>query len=395
MRYRSVPVTFPGARGHQLRGRLEMPVGEVDACAVFAHCFTCSKDGFAAKRISETLAAHGIAVLRFDFTGLGQSEGDFADSTFSGDVADLVAAANWLRDNHGPPALMVGHSLGGAATLAAAHEVPDCAAVATLGAPFDPVHVTRLFADHEESLATSGEARVDIGGRPFTVRQSLVDDLRQQDPTRVATLRKPLLVMHAPHDTVVGVDNARQLFEAARHPKSFVSLDTADHLLSDRADAIYVADMLVAWASRYLDAAHPHDPRHLDTPDEGVHVAPSGEGRFDHDITMRQHVIRADEPPSVGGLDTGPAPYELVLAGLGACTAMTVRMYADRKEWPLEAAEVVLTHRKEGALDHIHHTITLRGPLDADQRTRLIEIANRCPVHRSLHSPTEITTVEG
>jgi uncharacterized OsmC-like protein/alpha/beta superfamily hydrolase len=393
MPIKTLRVRFPGARGQLLSGRIDMPVSGAKSWALFAHCFTCSKDLYATKRISETLAHHGIAVLRFDFTGLGESEGDFAGTTFSSDIDDLVAAADWLRSEHGPPALMIGHSLGGAATLTAAHRVPDCLAVATLAAPFDPAHVAHLFSEQADELAAQGEAQVNIGGRPFTVRQSLVDDLNQQDPSQVAALRRPLLVMHAPLDNVVGIDNARQLYVAARHPKSFICLDEADHLLSNPRDAIYAADVLVAWSARYLNTSHEHDDR-KPLSDAVVRVVPSGEGTLDHDITVGPHIMRADEPVTLGGLNTGPAPYDLLLASLGACTAMTIRMYAERKGWTLDGAEVSLTHAKVDGVDHINRQVTLRGRLDDEQRARLMQIANRCPVHRTLHGTIEVVTEE-
>jgi uncharacterized OsmC-like protein/alpha/beta superfamily hydrolase len=387
-------VHFEGSDGQRLSGRLDRPATQPRAYAIFAHCFTCSKDLYATKRISETLAGHGIGVLRFDFTGLGQSEGNFADATFSRDVADIVAAADWLREHHGAPALLVGHSLGGAAVLAAAHDIPDNTAVATIGAPFEPSHVAHLFADQHQALEEQGQAEVDIGGRPFTLKRGFVDDLRLHDPARVAELRRPLLVMHAPHDTVVGISNARALFMAARHPKSFLSLDQADHLLSDHADAVYAAEVLASWASRHIGATHEH-PGRVPPGTSAVHVAPSGEGRLDHDVVMGVHRLRADEPTEVGGLNTGPGPYDLLLASLGACTAMTVRLYADRKGWPLVSAEVNLDHRKQGGEDHIDRTVVLHGDLDETQRVRLMQIADRCPVHRTLHGTVHVVTTLG
>ncbi|HEX5476957.1 MAG TPA: alpha/beta fold hydrolase, partial [Burkholderiales bacterium] len=314
----STPLRFPGTQGHELAARLEMPAGEPLAFALFAHCFTCSKDTKAAAYIGQALSARGIAVLRFDFTGLGMSGGDFADSNFSSNIEDLVAAAGFLRSRHEAPALLIGHSLGGAAVLAAAAEIPEVRAVATIGAPFDPRHVAHLLEGKAEELASKGEARVDIGGRPFLVRKQFLDDLEKHAPAdSIAALGKALLVMHSPRDAIVGIDNASRIFMAAKHPKSFVSLDDADHLLNRAEDAAYAAEIIAAWSSRFL-AKKPAGEAI-----EGVRVVESGTGRFAQDIYAGRHRLRADEPVSAGGADSGPSPYDLVLAGLGACTAMT------------------------------------------------------------------------
>ena len=394
---------FPNAEGHVLAGRLERPLGEPKAYALFAHCFTCGKDVRAAKRIAERLTEAGIAVLRFDFTGLGMSEGEFANTTFSSNVADLVAAANHLRQTHRAPALLIGHSLGGAAVLAAAGDIPEARAVVTIAAPSDPRHVTGLFRQHVEDIRQKGELDVTLAGRTFRIRREFLDDVAEQRllPS-VAALRKALLVFHAPTDDLVGIDNASHIFTAAKHPKSFVSLADADHLLSRPSDAAYVANVMAAWAERYLDAA----PVAMTAEPRDVMVAETREGLLQQAITIGPHHLLADEPVKVGGLDTGPNPYEFLLAGLGACTAMTLRLYAERKGLALERVTVTLRHAKihaadcadcetkAGMLDRIDRTIGLEGELDAEQRRRLMEIADKCPVHRTLTSEVEIRTKE-
>lgn len=402
-------VTFPGAQGAELAARLDLPQGVPAAYALFAHCFTCSKDILAASRISAALADRGIAVLRFDFTGLGSSEGEFANTDFSSNVGDLVAAADWLRQRFEPPKILVGHSLGGTAMLAAAGRVPEAVAVATVNAPYDPVHLRHLLADAVAEIEAAGEAEVVIAGRAFRIRKQFLDDIAEQNMRRaIAGLGKALIVFHAPRDRTVSVDNARLIFEAARHPKSFVSLDEADHLLTRRADAVYVGAVLAAWASRYLDseavtAARAPRPEPEAVPGTVV-VAETGEGRFAQTVTAAGHRLSADEPTAFGGADTGPSPYDLLLASLGACTSMTVRAYADRKDWPLERVRVRLRHdrihaedcasceTKEGKIDRIERELTVTGALDAEQRERLLEIAGKCPVHRTLQSEKLIIT---
>ena len=395
---------FPNAAGELLAARLERPSQEPIAYALFAHCFTCSKDSLAARRISEALTTRGIAVLRFDFTGLGSSEGDFANTHFSSNVADVVAAADHLRKTRRAPALLIGHSLGGAAVLAAAAAVPETRTVVTIAAPSDPGHVTGLFRDRVEAIRAGGDGEVEIGGRRFRIRREFLDDVAEQRLLeRVKDLRKALLVFHSPVDATVGIDNASKIFAAAKHPKSFVSLADADHLLSRRGDAVYVANVLAAWAERYLDAAPTAagagaEPR-------AVEVTETREGKFQQAIAVGPHRIVADELVAVGGLDSGPNPYDLLLAGLGACTAMTLRLYADRKNLPLERVSVSLRHgkihavdcaaceTKEGMIDRIDRAITLEGPLDDAQRVKLGEIADKCPVHRTLTSEIDIRTV--
>ena len=392
---------FPNASGERLAALLDRPAGAPRAVALFAHCFTCGKDIRAAKRIAEGLTARGIAVLRFDFTGIGASEGEFANTNFSSNVADLVAAADHLRKVERAPALLIGHSLGGAAVLAAASEVPEARAVATIAAPADPSHVTGLLKDRIPEIRAHGEVEVTLAGRPFRIRREFLDDVSgQRLDAKIAELRKALLVLHAPTDDLVGIDNASHIFLAAKHPKSFVSLADADHLLSKPRDAAYVADVVAAWAGRYLDMEGASEA--ATTEPRSVVVTETGVGKFQQTIRAGRHSLVADEPVDVGGLDSGPGPYDLLLAALGACTSMTLRLYADRKQLPLERTSVKLTHSrihaadcetcetKEGMLDRIDKDITVEGPLDADARARLLEIAEKCPVNRTLKSEIDI-----
>lgn len=396
---------FTGEGGHQLAAALDMPDGPVHAYALFAHCFTCGKDVLAAKRIATALAAKGIAVLRFDFTGLGSSEGDFANSTFSSNVADLVRAADHLRETRGAPTILIGHSLGGAAILAAAERIPDAKAVATIAAPSDPVHVTHLFKDRIEDIRTHGEVEVQLAGRPFRIKREFLDDVAEHSlMSHVAKLHKALLIMHSPTDDTVGIDNATSIFVAAKHPKSFVSLSGADHLLSGKRDAAYVADVIAAWAERYVDLAAVQPTAEANEAPRNVVVRETRNSKFQQTVTTGPHQTIADEPIAVGGQDSGPGPYDFVLAGLGACTSMTMRMYADRKSLPLDRVTVTLKHSKihakdceecetrEGMLDQIDRVIAIEGSLDADQRKRLMEIADKCPVHRTLTSEIRIVT---
>ena len=407
MTIKTEKLTFEGASGEALAARLDLPAGTVRAYALFAHCFTCTKDIFAAQRIAGALAEQGIAVLRFDFTGLGHSDGEFANTNFSSNVDDLVAAANYLRATRKPPALLIGHSLGGAAVLAAAARVPEAVAVATIGAPADPGHIAHLFRDAADEIAAKGDAEVELAGRRFRVKQQFLDDIAAQNlEPALGALRKALLLFHAPRDEIVGIDNAGSIFAAAKHPKSFVSLDDADHLLSRKADAVYVAQVLAAWAGRYLGAelggAETAPP--LVAEPGGVAVRERGSGRFAQEIAAGRHRFAADEPTDYGGDDSGPTPYDLLLAGLGACTTMTLRMYAERKGWRLDRAEVRLTHEKihardcadcetrEGRIDRIDRRLTLLGPLESKQREKLLEIADKCPVHRTLTGEIKIDT---
>lgn len=396
---------FAGSDGQQLAASLDLPEREPLAYALFAHCFTCGKDVLAAKRIATTLAAKGIAVLRFDFTGLGSSEGDFANSTFSSNVADLVRAADHLRETRRAPAILIGHSLGGAAILAAAGQIPDAKAVVTIAAPSDPAHVTGLFKDRIDDIRKHGKVEVSLAGRPFQIKREFLDDIAEHGlMAHVAKLHKALLIMHAPADDTVGIDNATHIFVAARHPKSFVSLAGADHLLTGKRDAAYVADVIAAWAERYLDPIVSEQAADLGEAPRNVVVRETRNSKFQQTVSIGPHQMLADEPVTAGGEDSGPGPYDYVLAGLGACTSMTMRLYADRKSLPLERVTVTLKHSKihaedcaecetkAGMLDQIDRTIAMEGTLDAEQREKLMEIADKCPVHRTLTSEVHIVT---
>jgi uncharacterized OsmC-like protein/alpha-beta hydrolase superfamily lysophospholipase len=403
---RTERLEFANPKGENLAALMDFPLGKPNAFALFAHCFTCGKDNLAAKRISERLAMSGIGVLRFDFTGLGTSEGEFADTHFSSNVDDLVAAADCLRNSRGTPAILIGHSLGGAAVLAAAHRIPDARAVVTIAAPCDPAHVTGLFKEHIDKIRSQGEVQVSLAGRSFHIKREFLDDVAEQKITgRLANLRKALLVFHSPTDDIVGIENASRIFTSAKHPKSFVSLAGADHLLSRKSDAIYVADVIAAWAERYFEQSAERSDEQIEI--DSVLVRETGGGKFQQEILSGPHRFLADEPVKVGGLDSGPGPYDLLLAGLGACTSMTLRLYADHKKLPLERVSVRLVHNrihaedclncetKEGMVDRIDRNITMEGPLNAEQRRRLLEIADKCPVHRTLESEIEIRTFDG
>jgi uncharacterized OsmC-like protein/fermentation-respiration switch protein FrsA (DUF1100 family) len=396
---------FTGEGGLQLAASLELPEREPIAYALFAHCFTCGKDVLAAKRIAAALAAKGIAVLRFDFSGLGSSEGDFANSTFSSNVADLVHAANHLRETRKAPAILIGHSLGGAAILAAAGQIPDAKAVVTIAAPSDPAHVTGLFKERIEDIRKHGKVEVSLAGRPFPITRQFLDDIAEHGlMAHVSNLHKALLVMQSPTDDTVGIDNATRIFVTAKHPKSFVSLAGADHLLTGKRDGAYVADVIAAWAERYIDSVAPEQAADLGEAPRMVVVRETRRSRFQQSVSIGPHRMLADEPLGAGGEDTGPGPYDFVLAGLGACTSMTLRLYAERKSLPLERTTVTLSHSKihaedcaecetkGGMLDQIDLVIAMEGNLDAEQRKRLMEIADKCPVHRTLTSEIRIVT---
>ncbi|QMU58108.1 MAG: alpha/beta fold hydrolase [Boseongicola sp.] len=395
--------TFDGHAGDALAARLDMPDGPHLATALFAHCFTCGKDITAARRIATRLSSMGIAVLRFDFTGLGHSEGEFANTTFTSNAQDLVRAAAALTDRGHAPTLIIGHSLGGAAVLKAATDIPSIKAVVTIGAPFDPGHVTHNFGDALDKISSDGKAEVSLAGRPFTIGKDFVDDVAGAALTpSIAHLGKALLVMHAPLDETVGIENATNIFMAAKHPKSFVTLDNADHLVSRPADAEYTAEVIAAWAGRYLDLKAPAPPP--GAPEGIVRVAEADSKGFLQDVNAGPaHHTLADEPEAYGGSNRGMTPYGFLSAGLGACTSMTIRMYARRKKWPLTHVFVDVSHDKLHAqdagttdsakIDGFRREIHLEGDLDEDQRARLLEIADKCPVHKTLELGAKVETV--
>jgi uncharacterized OsmC-like protein/pimeloyl-ACP methyl ester carboxylesterase len=388
------PFDFDCADGRRVTARLDRPEGQARAWALFAHCFTCGKDNLAAVRISRALAAEGVGTLRIDFAGVGDLKGAAMPADFTVDVGDLVAAAAHMTRHGCAPGLIVGHSLGGAAAIAAAGSIPSVKAVATVAAPFDVAHVLKLLGPGVEGLAHGETHGAEVGGRPVRVGPGFADALRGHDQAeRLAGLKRALLVLHSPVDQIVGIDEASHIWLAAKHPKSFVSLDRADHLLSNPKDAAYAAKVIAAWASRYLDemAEEAREP----AADGAVRVAETGAGKFQVRVEAGGAVLMADEPVSVGGLASGPTPYELVAAGLGACTAMTLRLYADRKGVPLEQAAVEVRHEKragETPADVFERTLTLTGEMTDEQRTRLFEIADKCPVHRTLEAGARIET---
>lgn len=395
-------ITFQNKEGEILVGRLEMPADRhPHNYAIFAHCFTCNKNLLAVKNISRALTSSGFAVLRFDFTGLGESEGDFEDTNFSGNVSDLVAAALFLEQSYEAPTLLVGHSLGGAAALFAAAEIASIKAVATIGAPSNPVHVKHLFKSTILEIEENGKAVVNLSGRDFTIKKQFLDDLKSKSlATVVKHMHKPILLLHSPQDDTVGIKNAEEIYHAARHPKSFVSLDGADHLLMRKEDSTYAGQLIAGWSQRYLNIAKIEDLK------TKHHVVASLDASDDFTTAMKvgSHFMTADEPIDFGGNDYGPSPYELVSAGLSACTVMTLQMYAKRKGWTLENVQVHTSYGKSHAedclqcdidsakLDTFHREITISGALDEKQKSRLLQIADKCPVHRTLHSNIQVIT---
>ena len=387
---------FGLADGRRIVGVIERPQATPRGWAIVAHCFSCGQDGLAAVRLSRALARSGVGVLRFDFAGAGDRDAQVADASFAADVQDLIAASGAMEAAGMTPNLLVGHSLGGLAVLAAAEHLPQVRAIATIGAPADAAHVlTHVSEEDLKRIESEGEAEVTLGGRPYRIGQSFVDDVRTRSPLdAVSRLKRALLVMHAPLDEVVSIDNASAIFVAARHPKSFISLDDADHLLTRQTDADYVAGVIACWASRYLPALEPDltgDEGNL----AGVLVEETGGGAYQARVRVGAHTFLADEPASLGGLGSGPSPFELVSAGLGACSVMTMRMYAERKGWPLERATVRVVHAKrrdQTPADVFKRAITLEGPLDEAQRARLLEMADRCPVDLMLVRGAEVET---
>lgn len=387
----------------ELAGLLESPATTVKAFALFAHCFTCGKDIAAASRISRALVARGIAVLRFDFTGLGSSDGDFANTNFSSNVQDLVAAADFLRENYQAPSLLIGHSLGGAAVLQASHQVAECKAVVTIGAPATAEHVTKQFACDIDRIQTDGVADVSLAGRPFTIKRQFLDDVAQYTADHIGQLKRALLVMHSPTDSVVSIHEAEKIYRAAKHPKSFISLDNADHLLTNKMDAEYTASCITAWFERFMKASETIEQTETDV-SSGELLVEERNQQFTRAIFSDSHFWLADEPTALGGHNLGPDPYEHLLAALGACTSMTIRMYANRKKLPLEHVSVKLKHSRQHGQDCVHcddehskvevlsREVVLTGDLSADERARLLEIADRCPVHRTLEGKLVITT---
>ena len=397
-------INFPNKEGSILSAKLELPANQhPHTFAIFAHCFTCNKNLMAIKNIARALNLNGIAVLRFDFTGLGESEGDFSDTNFSSNVEDLVHAAYFLEENFQAPSIFIGHSLGGAAVISAAAQIETIKAVAIIGAPADPQHVSHLLASGIEEIHKNGQAEINLGGRPFVIKKQFLEDIQAKSlEEKLANFgKRALLIMHSPQDLTVSIENAAQLYTAAKHPKSFISLDGADHLLSNKEDSIYIGEVISTWVKRYIDI--PKQER-IET-DFPIVARLAAEDRYTTQIMVRKHGLTADEPESIGGNDFGPGPYELVSAGLGACTSMTLHMYARRKKWDLKEVIVHLNHGKDYAedcencedpkskIDHFERVLEIKGNLDETQRKRLLEIADRCPVHRTLEGQVKISTV--
>jgi uncharacterized OsmC-like protein/alpha-beta hydrolase superfamily lysophospholipase len=389
------------SNGVTLRGMLESPDQNISSYALFAHCFTCGKDIAAASRIARALTAKGIAVLRFDFTGLGNSDGDFSNTNYSSNVGDLKAAADFLKQNYQAPSLLIGHSLGGAAVLSVAHQLPEVKAIATIGAPHEAQHVVHNFAANLDTINQEGAAEVTLGYRKFVIKKQFIDDV-QQTESKIGSLKKALLVMHSPLDSTVKISEAEKIYKEAKHPKSFVSLDGADHLVSNKDDAEYIAATIAAWASRYVKPTIEETPSK--TVQKGSVYVEEKDHKFSQNVFSDSHHWLADEPLSVGGANTGPDPYEHLLAALGACTSMTIRMYADRKKWPLSNIGINLFHERSynkdcqhcdeapQQIDYLNREITLEGELSDEQHDKLLEIADKCPVHKTLHSHLVVNT---
>jgi len=396
-------LNFPASQG-QLAGLLEQPNQPSKGMVLFAHCFTCGKDFIAATHISKAMVKLGFSVFRFDFTGLGNSDGDFANTNFSSNVEDLVSAASFLDSNYQAPSILIGHSLGGAAVLKAATQIPQAQAVVTIGAPADASHVKHLFHCDLESIDQQGEADVDLGGRPFKIKKQFIDDLDAQNTQHINTLNKALLVMHSPVDDTVSINEAEKIYVAAKHPKSFVSLDSANHLLTQKSDAAYAAKVIATWSEKFIESNASDNPKRLNIP-AGVIRVTEIDHKFKCDIQTTSHQWVADEPIKIGGIDAGPDPYQHLLAGLGACTVMTLRMYANLKKIPMDDVIVNLSHDREHGedcqacdddhpkVDVIHRSIEFMGDLTQEQIDKLLVIADKCPVHRTLHNKVEVRTV--
>ncbi len=395
-------ITFNNKENTRLAGMMELPEGSIEQVALFAHCFTCSKDIAAATRISRALSAKGIAVLRFDFTGLGNSDGDFANTNFSSNIQDLISAATYLEQNYHSPSLLIGHSLGGAAVLAAANFLPEVKAIVTIGAPATTQHLSHMFVHKEEEINANESADVDLAGRKFTIKKQFLDDIKSyNNDEHISQLNRALLVFHSPMDLTVSINEAAKIYSAAKHPKSFISLDNADHLLTNPTDAEYVATTMTAWVNRYL-TQKPANTQTMQLDSGQVFVGEENQN-FTRKIVTENHQLIADEPRKMGGLDKGPSPYEYLLSALGACTSMTLRMYAKHKKWPLKDVDVLLTHNREHAkdcdscadetshLETISRKIRISGDLSEEQRQKLLIIANKCPVHKTLKNDLNIT----
>jgi putative redox protein len=395
MQDRRIKLTFNN-QDTTLSGLLETPTHSVKAYVLFSHCFTCGKDIAAAARIARALVAKGYAVLRFDFTGLGASEGDFSDTNFSTNVGDLIAAANFLRSEYQAPSLLIGHSLGGTAALSAAHQIPECKGVITIGAPANAVHVAKHFGEKISAIETEGQAEINVAGRKYTIKKQFLDNLNEHSVDHIADLHIPLLVMHSPIDQIVPIKEAEKIYRVAKHPKSFISLDNADHILSSSTDAEYVATSIAAWASKYLNEADQIKQTQANV-NHGEILVQERNNQLTRNVFSDNHFWLADEPIELGGENLGPDPYEHLLAALGTCTSITLRLYANHKHWPLDDVIVELSHHRQHGKEHpqielIERKITLKGNLSEEQKLRLLAIADRCPVHKTLQNNLVIKT---
>jgi putative redox protein len=395
-------VTFPGSQGGELSGHLNLPADQkAHTYVVFAHCFTCNKNFNAVKNIALGLTQYGFAVLSFDFTGLGASEGDFSDTNFSSNLEDLLAACDFLSQNYKAPELLVGHSLGGAAVLLAAGKIKSVKAVATIGAPSHPDHVLHLIKDKIEDVKEKGVAEVNIGGRPFKIKSQFIDDLKKDNESKgLENLRKAVMILHSPQDKIVDISNAKDIYLKAHHPKSFVSLDGADHLLQNAKDSIYAGQIIAVWADRYLENTEDSE---LETDAQTVAAIGGEEDQLTTQIVTEGHHIIADEPEDIGGNNYGPTPYGLLTSSLAACTAITLRMYANHKKWPVEEVLVHVNHEQrhdkdvkagkdDAKISFFDREIEIKGDLTKDQIEKMISIANRCPVHQTLESEIKVET---
>ncbi|MEH6453914.1 MAG: alpha/beta fold hydrolase [Psychromonas sp.] len=386
----------------RLAGLLEHPSNNIKAYVLFAHCFTCSKDIAAASHIASALVKNGFAVLRFDFTGLGNSDGDFSNSNFSSNLEDLRAAAAFLRENYAAPSLLIGHSLGGAAVLSVANDIPEVKAVVTIAAPATAEHVIHNFQENVDQINHEGYADVLLGARKFTIKKQFIDDLTEHSKAGFMLQNKALLVMHSPMDTLVSISEAEKIYSSAKHPKSFISLDKADHLLTAKADSQYVASVISGWADKYIEKQNVEE---VNFTKNGSVVVSERDHKFTLNVVSDSHFWLADEPLKMGGKNLGPDPYEHLLAALGACTVMTIRMYATLKKINLDDVQVTLSHDRnyiddsqhcEGAASYaeqINRKIKLIGDLSAAQKQRLLEIADKCPVHKTLHNKVHVNSV--
>lgn len=400
---KSKKISFRNQFGELLSARIEFPPeGQIKAYAIFAHCFTCGKSQYAARHIARQLALNNIAVLRFDFTGIGESEGAFSETNFTSNISDIEEAAEYLADHYEPASLLIGHSWGGTAALVAAGNLPEIKGVCTIGSPYDPAHIDHLLRDHLDEINHKGHSHVKLGAKTIKIKRQFLDDISNYSEIGgIENLGKALLIFHSPQDRVVGIQNAAQIFKAARHPKSFLSLDQSDHMLSEKQFVHYTSNMIGNWAEHYLHI-EPETKPSVKTPYQTV--SRITDEKYTTQIWSGNHHWIADEPKKAGGDNLGPSPYDMLSAALGTCTAMTLRMYANRKKWDLQEVEVHVENNKEhiedlsdsdrptAKIDVFRRYIEIKGDLDKKQMNRLLEIADKCPVHKTLSTSNKIIT---